>query len=1689
MLGQGNNKLVPLVLTVIMIVSLISIAGVSAAVGDQQSADPLDLTEEDIDADIDEKLLEADRAGENIEVVVRFGAADFSGAETESDVIETQQAHAKQSQTVLTDYAEATDGLQVKNTFWMANAALVNVETDLVSVEELAALPHVDRIHPNFEVEAPEPPEHTESTEWTEGEETYGLNQVNATEVWEKYGTQGEGVRVSVLDTGVDIAHPDLDLYTEDEDDPTYPGGWAEFDATGEKHTDTEPHDVYGHGSHVSGTVVGGDAYNGTNIGVAPGADLMHGKVLDDFGGGTFASVIAGFEWSYENDADVISMSLGMDDYVSEFVEPVEIARESGVPTIGSTGNSGAGTSSTPGNLYSSINVGASDESADITPFSSGEEIHTGEAWGDAAPDYWPDEYITPSIAAPGAEVLSAAPTEDGEPLWAVADGTSMAAPHVAGVVALSLSTTGDTPVEEVEEALYQTAWKPSDAPSEQDIRYGHGIANATAVVDNIADNKGVNGTVTDTDDAPIEGATVTVEEASIQTETDEHGAYEVYLSPGEYTLHVDAFGFEQATVSVEITDESFVTQDFELEDALEGAVVADQPDTVEMGDEITMTHQVANAETITIDAAGSFNTSATELYVDGAEATYGEPVDLGDHTGEVEVVVETMSDDEGDLELTHTLSGLNDNITLETGPTAVLESIYEIGVVGEPHPEYGMAPTIQMADKLEDILPASYEIEILHTEDVLAEPDAYDSYVVQSLHADEHPEVVREFVDETRNADTGVVYTSNVGDQSNGVIKYGEATGYPADMSSYQSFMPIDVSYELTQDHEIFEGVGEAGDVLPVYSESVSNIHSFEDFHGETIAEIGQEGFTGFQSHGGGIAVDDASQTVLATPLGQIVELPPEIYEDEMGQILSNSVQWATESQPVSVAEDPDRHVTSDETISTSLTVDDVDELMIDRNSESTLSEDNLTLLIDDQEVPFGVSVGSSSLPEDEIPIEIEVADDSAGTVALDYAVQTEHSDTEYTGVLGPTASYDPPLKVPQDVTSIQDAVNISVPDATIEVDDGVYQETMYTGTQVGGLKIDGAAKDGLTVTAADNASPTILYPQDAASTMPAVDIDAYDVTFEGIDIIVQTEANYHIRVADGVPGGQMDAGNVTISNLTTQGTAASDGIKIGDGLGAQTGHGAVISNVSVSDGETGIYVQDSSNFVIEDSEITDAEIGIESRYDDSSGHIINNTIEATQTGIEGEITTLTVEENEIHAGDSGMFFSPLAAGFAAHAVDENTVHGADAGIVAEADSATDVAYIDSIDSNEFIDVDTAVDISGDFEVNDITHNEIVDGSTGINTAPISQFDGPDLTPDVQTVEYNQISATLGLQLDSTAVETVRFNDFAATSEAMDVTDMETTFDGRLNYYGDQGITDAMVEHEIEFNPVLDTAPTGDIGADTELIRTEFHVTAEETYTFGVPAATDNTVADAFGDVDGVVYGFDPGENSWQHLSGDDQLNALQGVVLVTESSGTVAMDFQSDTPTHPGEVEVTEGWNFISAPIYGDIETAFDTGTMEASHVHHPFSTPEGQPGSAGEFSQYEFGSDDPVHVSPFEGMFVFVEEEGVVPTELLTNPTADDLESGLQIDREFDSVQIDPPASSVTSASVETNVDLWLTSSDLSADTTVQNLSSTERTSMVEEIGSPWFESDDGNDEWDDLTLGEVFTTVGEAEPATG
>jgi subtilisin family serine protease len=307
---------------------------------------------------------------------------------------------------------------------------------------------------------------------------TWGLEYIKALAAWGAHEAKGKGVLIGLLDTGVDASHPDLKGKVRH---------WAEFDSLGAKKPNSKPRDSDEHGTHCAGTLVGGAA-SGRRVGVAPEARLAAALALDGEEGGTDAQILAGIQWAVETGVDVISMSLGglwMDaETPPTYTEAIYTCNEAGIPVVAAIGNEGQETTGSPGNDLFALSVGAIDQKGRVAGFSGGRtQIIRESEYIDSA--YLPLPYSKPDLSAPGVAVYSSVPNAK----WKAFNGTSMAAPHVAGGIALLLS---GTTIREKETGLQRTnlvqdlmSGSVDDAgESGQDHRYGFGILNILRAID-----------------------------------------------------------------------------------------------------------------------------------------------------------------------------------------------------------------------------------------------------------------------------------------------------------------------------------------------------------------------------------------------------------------------------------------------------------------------------------------------------------------------------------------------------------------------------------------------------------------------------------------------------------------------------------------------------------------------------------------------------------------------------------------------------------------------------------------------------------------------------------------------------------------------------------------------------------------------------------------------------------------------------------------------------------------------------------------------------------------------------------------------------------------------------------------------------------------------------------------------------
>ncbi len=314
--------------------------------------------------------------------------------------------------------------------------------------------------------------------------------------VWADTGYDGAGTTVAIIDTGIDGAHASLDDLDDDNStiDPKVIGFYDPVNNPGLTNgTEVFPYDDQGHGSHCAGTTAGTGAPNYDHIGMAPQANLVGVKVLDAGGSGSFATVMAGMQWTVDNryqfNIRAASMSLGgpgaiewtssEEDSVNRYGN--EMVR-AGIALFIAAGNNGVSAQiGTPGSAEDVITVGALDKNSAIAVYSSQGPTEEGR--------------IKPNLAYVGSSVMSVAFNTGDQ--YTDMSGTSMATPGAAGVAALMLQANPDLSPFDVRNIMQETAtyrqcsYMFANEPCAEDLIpknrqnnvYGHGEVRALDAV------------------------------------------------------------------------------------------------------------------------------------------------------------------------------------------------------------------------------------------------------------------------------------------------------------------------------------------------------------------------------------------------------------------------------------------------------------------------------------------------------------------------------------------------------------------------------------------------------------------------------------------------------------------------------------------------------------------------------------------------------------------------------------------------------------------------------------------------------------------------------------------------------------------------------------------------------------------------------------------------------------------------------------------------------------------------------------------------------------------------------------------------------------------------------------------------------------------------------------------------------
>ncbi|MGC4942051.1 carboxypeptidase regulatory-like domain-containing protein [Kribbella sp. DT2] len=393
----------------------------------------------------------------------------------------------------------------------------------------------------------------------------WGVADIHADQVWAT-GITGQGITVANLDTGVDGDHAALRSSYRGFDPATgtIDDDYNFYDADGVCPDGAGPCDRRDHGSHTMGTIVGDD-HAGNQIGVAPGAHWIAANGCDSCSADALA---ASAQWLLAPTAadgsapdpakrpHVVNNSWGSNAPTNEpFMEDIiEAWDAAGIFSVWSNGNEGSAcqTSGSPGSRTLTYSVGASAQDGTIADFSSRGPGQDGE--------------IKPNIAAPGVAVRSSM----GDGTYAAMNGTSMAAPHVTGAVALLWSAVpalvGD--IESTRALLDETAHDVDDTTcggtADDNPTWGEGELDALALV-----NAGVaaggagrlTGTVTDSAGKPVAGATITAQGEHSRTATSAaNGTFSLQLLAGEYDVTTTAFGYLPTTTKTTITVDGSAT-------------------------------------------------------------------------------------------------------------------------------------------------------------------------------------------------------------------------------------------------------------------------------------------------------------------------------------------------------------------------------------------------------------------------------------------------------------------------------------------------------------------------------------------------------------------------------------------------------------------------------------------------------------------------------------------------------------------------------------------------------------------------------------------------------------------------------------------------------------------------------------------------------------------------------------------------------------------------------------------------------------------------------------------------------------------------------------------------------------------------------------------------------------------------
>ncbi|HEY3367961.1 MAG TPA: PQQ-binding-like beta-propeller repeat protein [Symbiobacteriaceae bacterium] len=526
------------------------------------------------------------------------------------DSLRRTAADAQANLSAMLDRLKSEGHVESVENLWVVNALVVH--GDQVAVQQLAGRPEVASLQVDERVQLVEPPREVDGVT-VSGTVPWNLTMVGAPEAWRLGGT-GTGVVVGILDTGVDWSHPALTrafrgFNPANPSQPDASGNWLDV-----VNGIATPYDDVGHGTHVTGTVVGYDPLSGIRTGVAPNAKWIAVKAFDAEGAYYSWLLRAGQWFLAPTDAggtphpdwapDVINNSWGGGPGFDEFYRAmVQNWRAADIFPVFAAGNDGPETATigTPANYPESYAVAAVDKAGALAWFSSrGPGPYGGVQ--------------KPNSSAPGVSVVSTLPGG----LYGSGSGTSMAAPHVTGVVALLRSLEPALTVAQIEQALTSTALPRTspEYPTSPNDGYGAGLVNAQSAILAVVPLGTVAGRVTEAGTNQPLQATLTLQPLGATTDSSgADGTYSLSAPAGAYTLTASARGHAAVTQPVTLTNRATVTLNLALPALNEGTLtgrVTDRAGSPFAGAVISLDDDPLVA-TVTTDGTGRYTLSVFE--------------------------------------------------------------------------------------------------------------------------------------------------------------------------------------------------------------------------------------------------------------------------------------------------------------------------------------------------------------------------------------------------------------------------------------------------------------------------------------------------------------------------------------------------------------------------------------------------------------------------------------------------------------------------------------------------------------------------------------------------------------------------------------------------------------------------------------------------------------------------------------------------------------------------------------------------------------------------------------------------------------------------------------------------------------------------------------------------------------------